>query len=208
MNSLLMNARMFWRRTVDYSQEYRQLANGQWPQALFISCSDSRVIPALITSARPGDLFELRNAGNIVPPHDAPSVSGEVATIEYAIEVLEVRHIVVCGHSHCGAVGAMVRNEDLSKVPGVKKWLDYARPALEPTLQKPPRDRALLEYVQRHVAAQLETLSKYPIVKRQIAAGQLKLHGWLYQVDTGELRELDDNGEFRLQNVWSAPTEP
>ncbi|MEU0519663.1 carbonic anhydrase [Streptosporangium sp. NPDC006007] len=208
MNSLLMNARMFWRRTVDYGQEYRHLANGQWPQALFISCSDSRVIPALITSARPGDLFELRNAGNIVPPHDAPSASGEVATIEYAVGVLEVRNIVVCGHSHCGAVGAVVRGEDLSALPGVNGWLDLARPGLEGVSGRPPRDRALLEFVQRHVAAQLRTLSAYPMVKREVEAGRLKLHGWVYQVDTGELKELDEHGEFRSQNAWwSAPAE-
>lgn len=135
MKALLDRARSFKRRVDFESDEYRKLAVGQFPEALFITCSDSRVIPALITGARPGEIFELRNAGNIVPPHDAyGAASGEAATIEYALEVLGVQDIVVCGHSHCGAMGALKYGADLSGLPRVDAWLDYARPALEPVL--------------------------------------------------------------------------
>ncbi|MCZ9341796.1 carbonic anhydrase, partial [Streptomyces sp. TRM76130] len=95
------------------------------PDVLFITCSDSRVVPALITGARPGQLFELRTAGNVVPPYTAERPTGEAATIEYAVQVLGVDDIVVCGHSHCGAVGAMVRGDDLTAVPAVRDWLRY-----------------------------------------------------------------------------------
>ncbi|CAM5466115.1 hypothetical protein SGLAM104S_07568 [Streptomyces glaucescens] len=91
-----------------------------------ITCSDSRVVPALITGARPGELFELRTAGNIVPPYASAHPTSEAATIEYAVEVLGVKGIVVCGHSHCGASGAMVRGDDLTPVPAVREWLTYA----------------------------------------------------------------------------------
>src|SRR5688572_20734265 len=115
MKALLDRARSFKRRVDFDSGEYRKLAEGQFPEALFITCSDSRVIPALITGARPGEIFELRNAGNIVPPHDEHgAASGEAATIEYALEVLGVQDVVVCGHSHCGAMGALKRGTDLS----------------------------------------------------------------------------------------------
>ena len=139
MKALLDRARSFKRRVDFESDEYRKLAVGQFPEALFITCSDSRVIPALITGARPGEIFELRNAGNIVPPHDAyGAASGEAATIEYALEVLGVQDIVVCGHSHCGAMGALKYGADLSGLPRVDAWLDYARPALAPFLGAGP----------------------------------------------------------------------
>lgn len=105
MQLLMEHARRFGERAV----EFRHFADGQAPQALFITCSDSRVIPSLFTGAGPGELFELRTAGGIVPPYDAQRYSGEAATIEYAVQVLGVDHVVVCGHSHCGAVGALLR---------------------------------------------------------------------------------------------------
>ncbi|MGO4424751.1 carbonic anhydrase, partial [Streptomyces sp. MCAF7] len=130
MKSLVEHARSFRYRADFASDEYRKLAEGQFPEALFITCSDSRVIPALITGARPGEIFELRNAGNIVPPHGMHLVSGEAATVEYALEVLGVRDVVVCGHSHCGAMGALESGADLSTLPGVSAWLELARPGL------------------------------------------------------------------------------
>jgi carbonic anhydrase len=132
-------------RTFAHSQgaELGELAAGQSPYALFITCSDSRVVPTLITGARPGELFELRTAGNIVPPYDV-GPSSEAATIEYAVEVLGVRDIVVCGHSHCGAVGALVRGDDLSAIPAVRDWLGHA--ARQPS--GPQDDPAVAEAVQ------------------------------------------------------------
>ncbi|SCK28524.1 carbonic anhydrase [Streptomyces sp. SceaMP-e96] len=130
MQQLTAHARSFENRCAERGEEFRRLGAGQSPQALFVTCSDSRVVPALITGAAPGDLFELRTAGNIVPEYRPERPAGEAATIEYAVQVLGVEHIVVCGHSHCGAVGALVRGEDLTGVPAVRGWLESAAPEL------------------------------------------------------------------------------
>lgn len=122
MQPLIDHARLFGRLCAVRSADYARLAAGQSPQALFITCSDSRVVPALITGARPGELFELRTAGNVVPSH-AQGPTSEAATIEFAVSVLGVSHVVICGHSHCGAVGALVRGDDLSGAPLVRAWL-------------------------------------------------------------------------------------
>lgn len=204
MQALVDHARSFHQRIEGAGEDYRKLAAGQSPEALFISCSDSRVVPALITSARPGDIFELRNAGNIVPPHGTDSPSGEAATVEYALEVLRVPDIVVCGHSHCGAMDALASGADLSGLPGVDAWLGFARQALAPALSVPPERRGLEEIVQLNVVNQLATLRAYPLAERLIAQGELRLHGWYYRVDTGELLELDTDGRFRAHRPASA----
>ncbi|MFI0241038.1 carbonic anhydrase [Streptomyces sp. NPDC016845] len=180
MQPLIDHARTFGRRP----EEFAGLAEGQSPQALFITCSDSRVVPALITGARPGELFELRTAGNIVPdPAGGPC--GEAATIEYAVEVLGVQDIVVCGHSHCGAVGALVRGDDLTAVPHVRDWLSHAAAA---PAGPDPGDPTVSAAVQRHVVTQLERLRAYPCVQRRLADGRVRLHGWYYEVHTGRVR--------------------
>ncbi len=181
MQPLIDHARAFGRRP----EEFTGLAAGQSPAVLFITCSDSRVVPALITGARPGDLFELRTAGNIVPPYASGTPTGEAATIEYAVQVLGVRDVVVCGHSHCGAVGALVRGDDLTAVPAVRDWLAHA--AGEPRCSD-PADPAVAEAVQNHVLAQLLRLRSYPCVARRLAEGHLRLHGWYYEVGTGAVR--------------------
>ncbi|EFL31967.1 carbonate dehydratase [Streptomyces viridochromogenes DSM 40736] len=191
-------ARTF-RTRIDFdSGEYRKLAEGQYPEALFITCSDSRVIPALITGARPGEIFELRNAGNIVPPYGRPGASGEAATIEYALEVLGVQDIVVCGHSHCGAMGALKSGDDLSALPGVDAWLRIARPELTSVLETAPDDPSLPEVSQGNVVNQLAALRSYPGVRQRLDTGRLRLHGWYYEVDTGFVYELGDDGDFRV----------
>ncbi|MEU7569545.1 carbonic anhydrase [Streptomyces fradiae] len=182
MQPLIDNARTFGQRP----EEFASLAEGQSPEVLFITCSDSRVVPALITGARPGQLFELRTAGNIVPPYTSGRPTGEAATIEYAVEVLGVRDVVVCGHSHCGAVGALVRGDDLSAVPAVREWLAHAAP--EPTPGRPD-DPAVAEAVQHHVLAQLLRLRSYPCVEQRLRDGRVRLRGWYYEVHTGSVRE-------------------
>lgn len=191
MKELLDHARTFQNRIAPDRESFRRFGDGQSPGTLFITCSDSRVVPTLITGARPGELFELRNAGNVVPPYQHGLRSGEAATIEYAVDVLRVRDIVVCGHSHCGAVGALARDENLGALPSVAEWLSLARPALVPLLGTPPDDAVLRKFVQLHVIAQLEALRTYPHVERALAEGRLSLHGWFYRVDTAEVRELD-----------------
>jgi len=180
MQPLIDNARNFGQRP----EEFARLAAGQSPQVLFITCSDSRVVPALITGARPGQLFELRTAGNIVPPHTSAHPTSEAATIEYAVEVLGVRDIVVCGHSHCGAVGALVRGDDLTAVPAVRDWLAHATPRPSGA----PEDPEVAEAVRCHVLTQLLRLRSYPCVQRGLAQGRLALHGWYYEVHTGAVR--------------------
>ncbi|CAL9413992.1 Carbonic anhydrase 1 [Streptomyces sp. enrichment culture] len=182
MQPLIDNARAFGRRP----EEFATLAAGQSPEVLFITCSDSRVVPALITGARPGQLFELRTAGNIVPPYASGTPTGEAATIEYAVEVLGVQDIVVCGHSHCGAVGALVRGDDLSAVPAVRDWLAHA--ADEPRTAD-PADPTVNEAVQHHVLTQLLRLRSYPCVESRLTDGRLRLHAWYYEVHTGQVRE-------------------
>lgn len=201
MKALLDRARSFKRRVDFESGEYRKLAEGQYPEALFITCSDSRVIPALITGARPGEIFELRNAGNIVPPYGQPGASGEAATIEYALEVLGVQDIVVCGHSHCGAMGALKSGDDLSALPGVDAWLDLARPRLASLIGGSPADPSLSDVVQLNIVNQLAALRSYPAAKQRLDSGRLRLHGWYYEVDTGQVHELDEDGLFRVHAV-------
>ncbi|MGW0871937.1 carbonic anhydrase [Streptomyces sp. NPDC002740] len=198
MKALLDRARSFKRRVDFESGEYRRLAEGQYPEALFITCSDSRVIPALITGARPGEIFELRNAGNIVPPHGRPGASGEAATIEYALEVLGVQDIVVCGHSHCGAMGALKSGDDLSALPGVDAWLQLARPRLAPVLDGDVEDPSMPDVAQLNVVNQLAILRSYPATRRRLDAGRLRLHGWYYEVHTGQVHELEEDGLFRV----------
>ncbi|GAB2785199.1 carbonic anhydrase [Streptomyces sp. NPDC054796] len=191
MHSFIHHARDFHSRIATRDEErerFGKLADGQSPEVLFITCSDSRVVPSLITGAGPGELFELRTAGNAVPHYGAAErPSGEAATIEYAVCVLQVPNIIVCGHSHCGAVGARVRGDDLAAVPAVNGWLSsqLAEPS-ELALATEERDEPQVSAaVQRHVLAQLERLRGYPCIAERLDAGQLGLHGWFYAVDTG-----------------------
>ncbi|NSC20803.1 carbonic anhydrase [Streptomyces albus subsp. chlorinus] len=204
MRSLIPHTRAFPARIRDRADErehYGRLAAGQSPEALFISCSDARVQPAVFTGARPGQLFELRTAGNAVPPYGGPDrPSGESATVEYAVRVLQVPEVVVCGHSHCGAVGARVRGDDLAAVPAVAGWLAAQLP--------PPSELAADEHerrqpdvsaaVQRHVRVQLARLRDYPCVAERESAGELTLRGWFYAVDTGQVHELDTRADAFL----------
>jgi carbonic anhydrase len=199
MQSLIDNARTFPERATDRSTDLGSLAAGQHPEALFIACSDSRVVPSLITGAGPGELFELRTAGNIVPVHDPGRAFGESATIEFAVDVLQVRNIVVCGHSHCGAVTALVRPRDPNTPAAVQRWLDDTEPHDETRDAVVENDgAALTSAVQRHVLAQLERLRAYPSIAARLEDGRLSLHGWFYAIDTGVVSVLEPrDGRFR-----------
>jgi carbonic anhydrase len=187
MQLLIDRARTFPHRVAPRRAEFRRLAEGQRPEALFISCSDSRVVPSLITGAEPGQLFELRTAGNIVPAYRLGHPTGEAATVEFAIEVLGVSDVVVCGHSHCGAVGALVRGDDLAASPATADWL--AREASRDLTEGQPDPQAtpdaVDEAVRSHVLAQLARLRGYPAVHQRLVEGRIRLHGWFYEIDTG-----------------------
>ncbi|MHC5108900.1 MAG: carbonic anhydrase [Planctomycetota bacterium] len=173
---------------------YEGLAGGQHPLAMFIGCSDSRVSPSLLTQAEAGDLFVLRNAGNIVP-HYGSIDGGEAATIEYAVGVLGVRHIIICGHSHCGAMAGLLNPESLQSLPAVKSWLGHADATHEIIKDKfghiVDQDERLTVTVEQNVLVQLENLRSHPTVAAALERDELTLHGWVYRFETCEVFQYD-----------------
>lgn len=168
---------------------FEKLAAGQSPRVLFISCSDSRVDPSLITQAQPGELFVLRNAGNMVPPFGA-SNGGEAASIEYAVSALGVEDIVVCGHSQCGALKALLQPASLESLPLVKDWLKHAestRRIIKENYTDLKGEALLATTVQEHVLMQIENLQTHPSVAAKLQRGGLTLHGWVYGLETGDI---------------------
>jgi carbonic anhydrase len=177
-------------------ERYEELALGQKPSALFITCSDSRIVPHLLTHTEPGELFVLRNAGNIVPPSTAVP-SGEAATVEYAVQVLKVEDVIVCGHSHCGAVNGLLHPESLTGLPAVEHWLAHAelvrREIFDQGLQADGDDDLLTTAVKANVMAQLNHLRTYPAVIEAEGRGELRLHGCFYRFETGEVTVCDES---------------
>lgn len=179
---------------------FERLVQGQSPEALFITCSDSRINPNLITQTEPGELFILRNAGNIIPAYGAVG-GGEAATIEYAVSVLKVRDVIVCGHSHCGAMSALLQPEKCDKLPAVKQWLGHAeataRIIRENYTHIKNEDELVTVTVEENVLVQLENLRTHPSVAAAIGRGDLKLHGWVYKFETGQVFSFDaEEGQF------------
>lgn len=159
----------------------RKLAEGQSPSVLFITCADSRIVPAAITGAEPGSLFELRTAGNVIPAYSPDSVTSEVATAEFAVVQLGVSEVVVCGHSHCGAVKALHDDDSaLDHLPALRSWLSSH---LKPGVRSD--DPALRAEGQRHVVEQLRVLEGYPFIRERLDSGALRVHGWFYDIETG-----------------------
>jgi carbonic anhydrase len=172
---------------------FGRLAHGQTPETLFITCSDSRINPNLITQTSPGDLFIIRNAGNIVPPNGAP-VGGEAATIEYAVEALKVREIIVCGHTHCGAVDGLMNPDKVESLPRVSEWLKHAdatRRVMQQNYAHLTGPALLNASVQENVLIQIDNLRTHPSVAAGLSAGTLRLHAWVYKIDTGEVFAFD-----------------
>jgi carbonic anhydrase len=190
---------------------FTNLARGQHPEALFITCSDSRVAPNLITQTDPGDLFILRNAGNIIPRHDGGPACGETATIEFAVEHLEVSSIVVCGHTCCGAMRALLQPpEALEGLPAVTSWLDHAaatrRNVLERYADRDPSTLATL-MVEENVLTQIENLHTHPSVVRRLTAGKLSIYAWVYKIETGEVFQYDTRtGQYEELGADARPT--
>lgn len=193
---------------------FERLAKGQSPQTLFITCSDSRIDPNLITHTDPGDLFVLRNAGNIVPSYGGPT-SGELATIEFAVAGLKVSDIIVCGHSHCGAMKGLLHPEYLDEMPAVADWLRHAEATRRILRSKYPQldEGALLEVAaEENVLVQIENLQTHPAVAEALSGERLKLHGWTYDIATGEVYAYNDEvsqflpvGDVRPSAVAAPP---
>jgi len=172
---------------------FETLATGQSPEALFITCSDSRIDPNLVTQTDPGDLFICRNAGNIVPPH-TNHTGAMTASIEFAVGALKVPHIIVCGHSNCGAMKGALAPENLKPLPHVAEWLTYARAAVqvvESTAAGKSEEEKLLRLTQENVILQLDHLKTHPYVAQALANGDVELHGWVYDIGTGGVTVFD-----------------
>ncbi len=172
---------------------FAELANGQSPEVLFITCADSRIDPNLVTQTQPGDLFICRNAGNIVPPH-VKVAGGVTASIEYAVSVLGVRDIVVCGHTDCGAMKGALNPDALSDLPHVHNWLDHARAAVD--IVKARHGSAgpaqLGDVTEENVLLQLQHLRTHPAVAARLGTGAIGLHGWVYDIESGDVNCYDE----------------
>ena len=195
MRKLIDGVQEFRRSTLDTQRSrFEELAKGQSPEALFITCSDSRIDPNLITKTAPGELFVIRNAGNLVPAY-SDDAGGEAATIEYAVAVLQVKDIVICGHSHCGAMGGLLNLDSVKPLPAVSSWLKHAestRRTIDEQFSEvtDPAER-LKTTVEQNVLMQLENLKTHPIVTDAIDRGALGIHGWVYEFETGQIYAHD-----------------
>lgn len=196
------------------------LSETQAPRALFITCSDSRIDPTLLTQTDPGELFILRNAGNMVPPYGHMQ-GGSTATIEYAMAVLKVPHIIVCGHTDCGVMKALLHPEEVYDLPAVKEWVGQAE-----TTRRLMREhyvglsgkQRLIKTTQENVRAQLDNLRTHPSVMLQLRRGKVDLHGWVYSISTGDVwvydfateqfRSLLDGGRPRFRHSRKAKLTP
>jgi carbonic anhydrase len=194
MDKLIAGVNRFRRSVYPESRGFFQqlAAKQQKPIALFITCADSRIHPNLITQTEPGELFLLRNAGNIVPPHGAGG--GEAATIEYSVEVLGIRQVVICGHSQCGAIQALLDGERLGHVPAVKAWCHHAEAARRIVQQKyrslTPAALAVAA-AKENVLVQMNHLTTHPSVAAHLAGDDLRIFGWYYDIGAGEISQYD-----------------
>jgi carbonic anhydrase len=175
-------------------QQFHLLRDSQAPEFLFITCADSRIVPDMILGTGPGDLFISRNAGNVVPVN-APEGDGVTATIEYAVEVLKVRHAILCGHSDCGALKAAVNTKALETLPKAKRWLKHVEAAFQHRQPLNPEDgdgAELASLIRGNVIAQLANLKAQPAVAWAMQQGTLAVHGWYYDILSGRIERYDE----------------
>jgi carbonic anhydrase len=199
-----------------------QLSHEQKPRVLFITCSDSRIVPNLITQTDVGELFVIRNAGNIIPPYGAAN-GGEGATVEYAVHALGIEHIIVCGHSHCGAMKGLMQLDRLQQeMPLVCNWLQHTEAMRRLVLENYPlyEGEELLEIlIAENVLTQIENLRTYPTIHSRLYRGQIKIYGWVYHIETGEVLAFDPSthtyttpqsqiGFNEVDNTWSNGFDP
>src|SRR5262249_14954216 len=194
MRKLVMGVVDFRERLLpQYAARFRELAEDQPPDALFICCSDSRVVPALLLTADPGEFFVMRNVGNLVPPATVEGTStgdlSEASAIEYSVLVLKVRHLIVCGHSQCGGMKAALARKPMPETPNLARWLHHAAPAVFRLDQEGPLDPRLSpidQLSQINVLVQLEHLASYPLARERLASGALHLSGWWFDIARGK----------------------
>jgi carbonic anhydrase len=190
MHDLSAGAARFTRDVFPAKAElFAHLATNHTPGSLFIGCSDARVVPESITGSEPGELFVIRTAGNLVPAY-TPGADGVAASIEYAVAVLGVSDIVVCGHSACGAMTALAEGHDLSSAPAVADWLRHADASLARAATAGDAQDRVAALVRENVLAQLANLATHPSVARALARKALTLHGWVFDIPTGTVEDL------------------
>ncbi|NMG08751.1 carbonic anhydrase [Brasilonema sp. UFV-L1] len=180
-----------------HQEMFRQLSQGQTPEILFITCSDSRIDPNLLTQTKPGELFIIRNIGNIIPTHGNCN-SSEGAGIEYAVSALNIKHIIVCGHSHCGSMKALLQLNSLNEeMPLVHDWLKHHAESTRRLLRENYRgydgETLLKIAVEENVLTQIEHLETYPVIRSKLHGGKLSLHAWVYEIETGQIFAYDAN---------------
>ena len=190
MKNLLPGLRKFSEKVFPgHQKHFESLAQGQSPHTLMITCSDSRIDPNLVTQTQPGELFVVRNAGNIIPPYGA-SKGGEEAAIEFAIQGLGVSNIVICGHSQCGAMAALAGKVNLEGLPCVKTWLRHAE-STKKRIDAMSSEVALARVVEENVLVQADNLRTHPSVSAALRAGRVQLFGWVYSFETGSIAVYD-----------------
>ncbi|MGB3715131.1 MAG: carbonic anhydrase [Candidatus Promineifilaceae bacterium] len=201
----LISGHVRFKDSFDRHRRYwaKLVGEGQHPHVLWIGCSDSRVIPEQITAARPGDLFVMRNLANVVPPCGT-TADATSAVLEYAILELGVEHIIVCGHTFCVGVGAILDRGSLNTASYMARWLSWIRPALSQveTSGLPEEDR-YLETIKANVLLQCGNVESYPDVSHALRAGRLSVHGWLFDLESGDLIVYDD-----ATNKWQDVRSP
>jgi carbonic anhydrase len=178
---------------------FEQLAtNGQRPETLFITCSDSRVVPNLITGAAPGELFIIRNVGNIIPAENRRLMGGVAAALEYAVRVLEIENIIVCGHTGCGAIQAILHPEKAADLKYLRPWIAEAAEIVPILAERYPDlqgEARLVAAVEENVLVQLENLKTFDFVAERLEQGKIKMNGWVFKIATGEVFDYDPIAE-------------
>jgi carbonic anhydrase len=194
MRRLVDGVRRFRERAFPARRQlFEQLASGQSPPTLFVTCADSRISPTLITQTGPGDMFVCRNIGNIVPAY-GEMMGGVSAVVEYACVALRVTDVIICGHSDCGAMKGVLHPESLHGMPTVSRWLHHAESARRIVVENhrcPDEKTQLQRLTEENVIAQLEHLKTHPPVIVALARGDIKLYGWTYQISTGDISSYD-----------------
>ncbi len=214
MKKLVGGLRSFKTNYFSAHQElFEQLSHGQKPRVLFITCSDSRIDPNLLTQTGPGELFVIRNAGNMIPPYGAAN-GGEGAALEYAIQALGIEQIIVCGHSHCGAMKGLLQLGSLEEdMPLVYEWLRHAeatRRLVKENYQGYSKDELLEITIAENVVTQIENLHTYPVVHSRLYQQKLHIYGWVYLIETGEVLAYDPitHSYMSPQTQLEAPGRP
>jgi len=205
MEKLIRGIHTFQREVFGTQQQlFSRLAGGQHPDALFVTCSDSRIDPCLVTQSEPGDLFVLRNAGNIIPPYGA-SNGGGAAAVEFAVSGLGVKDIIVCGHSQCGAVSGLLHLEKLKEMPTVAAWLQHAsttKRIVDDKYADVSDDDLMTAAIKENVLVQLDNLRTHPSVASKLSRGELNLHAWVYTFENGRMFNYDpDARQFAAFNA-------